>query len=177
VRLRVHVGIHAQGDRRARAELARDLVQRAQLAHRLHVEEQDLRLQRVAHLVPRLADAGKDDFLRRHARPQRAMQLAAGDDVGAGAGPGQRRDHGQVRIRLDRIADEMRQVLEGVVVRAIAVEQRGFRVHVRRCADGVGELRQRHRLAAELAVTIGVVGGGGHVQEIVAHGGREVKAR
>src|SRR5256885_5845733 len=134
-------------------------------------------LEGVAHLVARLADAREDDLLRRHARAQRAVQLAARDDIGAGAHLGQRGNHPEIRVRLDRIANEMRDVLERVVVGGVAREQGGLRVDVGGRADGVGELRQRQHLAAELAVAIREVGGGGHVQEIVAHRGREVKAR
>ena len=44
-------------------------------------------------LVRGLADAGEHDLLRRNAGGERALQLAAGDDIGAGAEPRQRREH------------------------------------------------------------------------------------
>ena len=59
-----------------------------------------------ASSLARLADAGEDDALRRHAGGQRAAQFAFRDDVGAGAQLGQQAQHGEVRVRLDREADQ-----------------------------------------------------------------------
>ena len=43
---------------------------------------------------------------RRDAGGERAAQLAFRDDVGAGAEPGEEAQHGEVRVRLDRVADQ-----------------------------------------------------------------------
>ena len=52
-----------------------------------------------------LADAGEHDLRRIAAGLQHAKQLAAGDDVEAGAGFRQQRQHGQRRVGLDGVAD------------------------------------------------------------------------
>ena len=56
----------------------------------LDVEAEDALAQRIGHLLARLADAGEDDLVRRHAGRARAAQLALRDHVHAGAEPGQR---------------------------------------------------------------------------------------
>ena len=61
-----------------------------------------------------LADAGKDDALRRHAGGERAAQFAFRDDVGARPEPGQQAQHGEVGVRLDREADQRPLGREGV---------------------------------------------------------------
>ena len=43
---------------------------------------------------------------RRHAGGERAAQLALRDDIGAGPETGEEAQHGEVRIRLDGIADQ-----------------------------------------------------------------------
>src|SRR5438552_1123368 len=85
VGLWVHVGIHPERHGRAHAQLASDLVEGAELAQRLDVEHEDLGLERVPHLVARLTDAREDNPGGRESRAQRAEELAARDDVGAGA--------------------------------------------------------------------------------------------
>ena len=63
-------------------------------------------LDAVTELVGRLPHAGEDDAVRGNARAQGAVQLAAADDVGAGAGPPQELQHGEVGVGLDRVGDE-----------------------------------------------------------------------
>ena len=62
-------------------------------------------VERECDLRRRLADAGEDDALGRHAGGERAAELALGDDIGAGAEPRQEADHREIRVGLDRIAD------------------------------------------------------------------------
>ena len=79
-----------------------------------HVDAEDAGIDRGGELVRGLADAGEHDLLGRHAGGERALQFAAGDDVGAGAEPRQRCDHRLVGIRLHGVADERGHVGEGV---------------------------------------------------------------
>ena len=150
----VHVGIHPERHGRAHAQLASDLVESAELAQRLDVEHEDLGLERVPHLVARLTDAREDNLARRESRAQRAEELAARDDVGAGARARQRGEHTEVRIRLDRVADDVGDLGEGVVVRPVALEQRRLRVHVGGRADVGSQGAQRNLLATEIEVAV-----------------------
>ncbi len=61
----------------------------------------DACLQRLAQFDQRLADARKDDVARRHPRRQRALHLAARDDVRAIAFARQHPEHGEIGIGLD----------------------------------------------------------------------------
>jgi hypothetical protein len=84
-RARLDVRIHAQRDGRD-PHGRRQLRERAQLAFALDVEGVDAGVERGRQLVIGLADAAEDNAVRRDAGEQRAVQLAATHDVGAGAG-------------------------------------------------------------------------------------------
>ena len=87
MRLRVDVGIDADRDVGGRAARCGKLGEELKLALRFHVEAEDAGFEPEGELARRLADAGEDDLLRRHAGGERAAKLALGDDVGAGAEP------------------------------------------------------------------------------------------
>src|SRR5256886_12742955 len=110
-------------------------VERAELAQRLDVEHEDLGLERLAELVARLAHAGEDDPPGRKARAQRAEELAARHDVGAGAGARERAEHAEIPVGLDRVADDVRDLGEGVVVAPVALQQGRLPVAVGRPSD------------------------------------------
>src|SRR5262249_57055459 len=81
----VDLWVDAQGDRRAAAQGPGDPVELLELLLALAIELEDPGAQRRAHLVLALADPREDDAARVGARPQRPLQLAAGDDVAAEA--------------------------------------------------------------------------------------------
>ena len=82
------------------------LAQRAKLRLRLHVEGEDAGIERERHLLLGLADAGEGDALGRHVHGERAAELAFGDHVHAGAELGEGREHAEIGVGLDRVADE-----------------------------------------------------------------------
>ncbi len=61
VRVRFHVGIHADGHARHLAQGAGAVFNRRQLARRFHVEHHDARGQAGVNFILRLAHSGKDD--------------------------------------------------------------------------------------------------------------------
>ena len=134
------------------ARAACDRVQELELGRRLHVEAVDPCGERGSHLVGGLADAGEDDLSGFAARGEDTRELAPRDDVEAAAGPREQVEHREVRIRLDRIADEMRDAGEGRVEFAEAALDRGARVDEARRAEPLRDRGQRHVLGAELAV-------------------------
>ena len=69
------------------------------------VELEDACFKRRPHLIPRLADPGEHDPVRRDAAGQRPAHLALRHDVGSGAELCQRADHRKVGVGLQRIAD------------------------------------------------------------------------
>ena len=104
-----------------------------------------------------LADAGEHDLLRRDAGGARAQQFAFGDHVGAGAEPGERRDHRLVGVGLERVADERVDVGEGAGEHPVVPLQGRARIAVERGADRLGQRDQIDGLGAEHAVAIGEV--------------------
>jgi len=101
-----------------------------------------------------LADAGKDDLLRGDAGRERALQFAAGDDVGAGAESRQRAEHRLIGIGLHRVADEDLLAGKGLREHAIVPLQRRRRIAIEGRADGRGESGQIDRLGVQHAVAI-----------------------
>ena len=79
------LGIHAKRHARRRPALARQLVDQAHFGFALGVDQENAGVERLRELAIRLADAAEDDVGRREPGAQRAMQLAAGHDVDAGA--------------------------------------------------------------------------------------------
>src|SRR5207247_11131890 len=83
VRARVDLGIDAQRDRRYPIPAGCDGGELLQLLFALAVELEDARFPRRLHLVPPLADTGKDDLRRVASRVQGAEELSARHDVEA----------------------------------------------------------------------------------------------
>ena len=135
-----------------------DRGQQLELGLGLDVDAEDVVVERERELVRGLADAGEHDLLRRHAGRERALQLAARDDVGAGAEPRQRRDHRLVGIRLHRVADERRHIGERARrtrgSAAPASRSNSNRTACRPPRASVGEI---DRLGVQHAVAIGEV--------------------
>ena len=88
------------------AARCRDRAEPPQFGDQLDIDLVDAGGKRRLQLAARLADAGKDDALRRHAGGEGAPQFAFRDDVGAGAEPGEQAQHGEVRVGLDGEADQ-----------------------------------------------------------------------
>ncbi len=154
MRLRIDVGVDAQRDLRALAERHGDLVEREQLLAGLDVEAADARQQRLLHLGHGLADAREHDLARIAAGLEHARQLAARDDVEAGAELRQHLQHREVRVGLDRVAHEVlmpgQRAVEGVEV----ARERRARVDVQRRAVAAREFGQRHVLGVQLAAAV-----------------------
>ena len=93
---------------------------------------------------------------RRDAGGERAAQLALGDDIGAGAEPGEQPQHGEVRVGLDRIADQRRaRAAKASAKRRYWARERRRRIDIERRADRRGDPRDRHVLGVQLAAAIG----------------------
>ena len=96
-----------------------------------------------------LADPAEHDALGREARGERAGQLAAGDDVRAGAEVAQHPEHREVRVRLDRVGDPVRHRRQRLVERAELPPDHVGVVDVGRRADPVGDGGERDAAEVE----------------------------
>ena len=84
----------------------------------------------------------------------RALELAAGDDIGAGPELGERLDHRLVGIRLHGVADQRVHIGEGAGEHVVVARQRRGRIAVERRADGIRDRIEAHALGVEHAVAI-----------------------
>ena len=138
----IYVRVHPHRDGGHLAHAGGDPVETLQLGFGLQIEAEDLFLQREAHLGLALGHAGEDHLGRIPTRRQHPRQLAAGDDVKAGAQTSQQVQDGDVGVGLDRVADQMgyvpRRLIEGVPVAL----QGGAGVDVERGAVLLGQLLQ-----------------------------------
>ena len=161
VGLGVHVRVDPQRDRRLAAAVGGDTVERCELGRGLDVELQDADIQRRGHFLGRLANPGEDDPLGRDAGGERDPHFALGDHVGAGALAGQRAHHREIGVGLEGIADERVHVGQGRLEVPVGRLHGGRGIAVERCADGRGDVAQRHLLDVQHVAAIG---------EVAAHG-------
>ena len=134
-----------------RPSAARDRVERFELGGRLDVEAADACRQRGLHLGRGLADAREHDLRRIAAGGDHPRQLAAGNDVEAASEAREDVQHSEVGIRLDGVANEMRNARERGVECAEPAFERSARVDVAGGAEALGDRRQRHAFGVELA--------------------------
>ena len=116
VRPGVDIRIDADGDARGRARCAAATSLSALSSGSDSTLKPRMPASSANAISPRvLPTPGEDDLLGRHAGRQRAPELALGHHVHAGAEPGQRGEHAEIGVGLDRIADErVRRAGEGV---------------------------------------------------------------
>ena len=122
----------------------RNRVQRFEFRFAFDIELMDAGLERGRHFARGLADAGKDDAVRRNAGGQRLLQFAARDDVGAGAEPRQRLQHRQIAVGLDRIGDQ-RVLRKGAGEDLVVALQRRRRIAIEGRAHAVRRARPDRR--------------------------------
>ena len=163
--LRVHVGVHPQGDFRAPSARRRDCRDGLEFGLGFDVETENPGAQSRLDLSHGLADAGEGDFARSHPSLQRARQFAAGHNVHSGPERGQQRQHGLIGIGLHRIADERVEPVERLGEdREMAADGRG-RIAVERRFDAFGQRRQGDVLGVQHAIPIGEMMHGARFRE------------
>ena len=152
----VDIRVDAIGDRRALAHGDGDLREHFRFRFAFQIELVDAMVQRQAHFIGGLADAGKDDAAGRDARRDGAQQLAARHDIGAKAQLRQRRQHGGIGVGLDREGDQrVGQLRQAITKNADMPFQRGGGIDIDGRADGLGNGLHRHLLHLHGAVDIG----------------------
>ncbi len=143
MRSRVDVGIDAQHRARGRFAGQRDFGERDAFGFVLDVELADAAVEALRQFGARLADARKDDVLGRHARRERAFELAARHDVGAITLPREDAQHAEVGIALDREGDVLaRNILQRVAEHLCVALERRARIDIDGSADFFGDARQ-----------------------------------
>jgi hypothetical protein len=147
----VHVGVDPQRDAGPLPDPGGELLEPLELGGRLDVEEQDALPEPGHELRLGLPDAREDHLLRVEPGPHRPVELPAGDYVGAGPEGRQRPQHGEVPVRLDRVADQVVEAREGLVELPVGPLYRGVAVDVGRRPRLTGDLVERYPLAAEAA--------------------------
>ena len=148
---RVDVGIHAQRHRGDPPHRSRDRVEALDLGLALDVEAADAGAECRAHLGLRFADAGEDHPLGRPARGEAARELASRHDVEARAQPPQHVEHGEVGVRLYRVAHHVVHAREALVELAEGRFDHAPRVDVAGSAEARRDRRERHAVEGELA--------------------------
>ena len=143
--LGIDIGVDAQADRRAPADLDGLRRQQVQLAQALDVEALHADLERAAQLVSLFADAGEHHLVGAPAGGQHAFELADRDDVETAPGAGKGLQHGQRRVGLHGVADQVRAAGKCTLVGGERAEHRLARVDVQRRA-----VRARQCLKAQV---------------------------
>ena len=139
VRVRFHVRVHAHGHRRGLLQARRHAVDALQLRLALSIERIDPLPQGELDFAFGLAHAGKGALAGVAPGRHHPLQLAAADDVEPAAQPGQRPQHGLVRVGLDGEADQVLHSGQGLVQVLEMLRQRMLRIDVKRRAEAPRE--------------------------------------
>ena len=142
MRLRIHIRVHPQADRRDFAHARRHFVQAFQLGGRLDVEAQNTGIQSHAHFRNRLSHAREHDFARITAGSEHTLQFASGHDVETRAQASEYIQDRQVGIGFHRITDQMFPALQRIGELAQVIRQRGARIHIAGGAEPRRDLSQ-----------------------------------
>ncbi len=152
VRIGVDVRVDAQCDRRPTPHARGDPIDALELRLGFDVDGHDPRLQGEADFRFALADPGENCLGRIATGAQHPFELAARDDVEAGAEGSEQSDDGQVRVCLYRIADQVLAGAEGFVEDPPVSLEGGPRVDIARCPDLLCDDRQRDILRVQQTV-------------------------
>ena len=154
VRAGIDVGIDAHRDARGPARLDREPRQQFELRLGLDVDAEDVGASAARSSASVLPTPENRILFGGNAGRQRALQLAAGHHVGAGAELCQRAQHRLVGIRLHGVADQRLLAGEGFGEHAVVALQRRGRIAIERRADGIRQFGQIDRLGVQHAVAI-----------------------
>ena len=152
--LGVDVGVDPQRDRRDFSGGGGHAGDGVELGLALDVEHQDARLQRRQDLLVGLAHPGEDRLARCPPGGLHPDELAAGDHVEPAAMLGQDLEDAQVRVRLDRVADQRINLGKRRLQRLQGLQEHPLAVDVERRPVLLGQLGDRGVLAVELAVAV-----------------------
>ena len=152
MRVRVHVGVDAQGHSRDFSEFRGYGVDPFQFRKRFQAEIEDLVFDRQFDLLGALSDARVDAFLRIAARVDDALKLAAGNDVEAGAGLGEKFQDVDIAAGFHREADLARIPFQGLREIVVALFYVRSAVKVERRPEFAGRVFYAHSLAVELFI-------------------------
>ncbi len=151
----IDVRVDPDPDPRDPAWCAGDVAQPTQFRQRLDIDLVNVGSKRRLHLGHRFADPREYNPLRRHAGSERPTQLSLGHHIGAGPETGKVAQDGEVRIRLDRIADKRRLGGKGRGKAPIKGGEAGRGIEIERGPDGRCDPRDRNVFGVQLAAAIG----------------------
>ena len=150
----VHVRVDPNGDRRLRTQCPGHIVELKEFLRGLHIKHQDLRFQRIGHVLGLFANAGEDDLPRIYLCLECPVQFATGDNVHASPFAGEEPQDGQVGIGLHGKAREMGDAVKGIVKGPEMLPQGSIGVEIQGCPDGLGNVRHRHILAMQIVANV-----------------------
>ena len=150
VGLRVDVRVDAERDAGACAARARHLAQDARSSASDSTLKPKMPASSAKAISARVLPTPENTiFPRRNASRKRAADFALRDHIGAAAKPGERADHGEVRVRLDGVADQRVAARESLGEDAIMpLDGRGRNSNRRACRP--------HALCASSATVLGM---------------------
>src|SRR5260221_5363479 len=97
---------------RGNAHFACDRIEQLELVFRFDVDQEHADVQRFLELASRLAHTAEHDVLPLESDRLGSIELAAGDNVSAGAKSTQNSQYGEIRIRFDAVVKPMRNAFQ-----------------------------------------------------------------
>ena len=122
MRLRLDIGVHSKGNRGALVFGRCDLIDVIEFGFALDVEGINALFEGVLDFLARFSHPGESAFRWVSAGLQRTKQLATRNDVEAGVGIAQQAQDSSIRVRFDRIADQMVEIAKGFIQAPVMIE-------------------------------------------------------
>ena len=154
MRVRIDIGIDPQRNRRAQLLRAGDFVDVFQLGFALDVKAINALVNRILDFVARFADTGEGAFCGIGPGFDCAEKFAAGNNIESCAGFREQFQNCTIRIRFDRVADEMIERRERGVEAIEVIENRARAINIERRAEALRRPRKIDIFAVELPVAI-----------------------
>src|SRR4029077_8989043 len=122
VRLRSHIGVGAQRDRRAQVFGTRDAIYAFQLGLALDIEAVNALVERVFDFLSRFAHTRKGAFCRIATRSEYTKKFAAGNNVEPRSSIREQLQDSAIRVRFDRVTNQVIQWGERGVQPRVMIE-------------------------------------------------------
>ena len=107
VRFCIHIGIHSNGHGRLETEFAGDVIDPLKFALAFDIERVNSLAKGISDFLTSLPYPSEGAAVRATARLQNAKQLTTGNDIKSRSDFCQQVEHGNIRICLHRVADQM----------------------------------------------------------------------
>jgi hypothetical protein len=146
MRLRIDIGIGAKRNSRALSRLTRGVRYQSRFGGGLHIEKEDVGVERIANFFNCLSRPVKDHLIAGTSGTKNSKEFSTGNDFKARPPAGKTTDDTQIGVRFDGITDQMGDMLKRIAEEADLTMHCSFAVDVDGSSNFSGNPIQRNVL-------------------------------